>query len=111
VPIKEVAISGEGFYSLDKKRLGSMPSSTFFEKTVINFQSLVAELLDNINYEYKIKRLSSEIIKINRRINVLREKVVPEITRDIKSIRQHLSERERSEFIKLKFFKNISGNS
>jgi len=107
VPIKEVSIPGSDVTEIDKKNLGAMTSSTFFEKTIQDFETLVCEVLDNINYEYKIKRLSTEIMKINRRINVLEQKVLTGIKSDIKIIEQHLSERERSEFIKLKYFKNI----
>jgi len=107
VPIKEVRIPGAVIPETDKRNLGFLTSSTFFEKTVQDFESLVNELLDNINYEYKIKRLSAEVVKINRRINVLEQKILPGIKSDIKSIQQHLSERERAEFIKLKYFKNV----
>jgi len=107
VPIKEVRIPGSVIPETDKRNLGFLTSSTFFEKTVQDFESLVNELLDNINYEYKIKRLSAEVVKINRRINVLEQKILPGIKSDIKSIQQHLSERERAEFIKLKYFKNV----
>jgi len=107
VPIKEVRIPGSVIPETDKRNLGFLTSSTFFEKTVQDFESLVNELLDNINYEYKIKRLSAEVVKINRRINVLEQKILPGIKSDIKNIQQHLSERERAEFIKLKYFKNV----
>jgi len=107
VPIKEVRIPGSVIPETDKRNLGFLTSSTFFEKTVQDFESLVNELLDNINYEYKIKRLSAEVVKINRRINVLEQKILPGIKSDIRNIQQHLSERERAEFIKLKYFKNV----
>lgn len=107
VPIKEVQVPGNGLPKTEKRNLGFLTSSTSFEKTIQQFESLVNELLDNINYEYKIKRLSSEIVKINRRINVLEQRVLPEIKTDIRSIQQHLSERERAEFIKLKYFKKF----
>ncbi|AEI13751.1 MULTISPECIES: V-type ATP synthase subunit D [Flexistipes] len=107
VPIKEVRIPGSVIPETNKRNLGFLTSSTFFEKTVQDFESLVNELLDNINYEYKIKRLSAEVVKINRRINVLEQKILPGIKSDIKNIQQHLSERERAEFIKLKYFKNV----
>jgi len=107
VPIKEVQVPESVLPETDKRNLGFLTSSTFFEKTIQDFESLVNELLDNINYEYKIKRLSAEVVKINRRINVLEQKILPGIKSDIKSIQQHLSERERAEFIKLKSFKNV----
>jgi|Wag4MinimDraft_12_1082652.scaffolds.fasta_scaffold04783_1 V/A-type H+-transporting ATPase subunit D len=107
VPIKEVQVPESVLPETDKRNLGFLTSSTFFEKTIQDFESLVNELLDNINYEYKIKRLSAEVVKINRRINVLEQKILPGIKSDIKSIQQHLSERERAEFIKLKYFKNV----
>lgn len=107
VPIKEVRIPGDKIPETDKRNLGFLTSSTFFEKTLQDFEILVNELLDNINYEYKIKRLSDEVVKINRRINALEQKILPRIKSDIKNIQQHLSERERAEFIKLKYFKNV----
>jgi len=107
VPIKEVQVPESVLPETDKRNLGFLTSSTFFEKTLQDFESLVNELMDNINYEYKIKRLSAEVVKINRRINVLEQKILPGIKSDIKSIQQHLSERERAEFIKLKYFKNV----
>ncbi|TYB32947.1 MAG: V-type ATP synthase subunit D [Flexistipes sinusarabici] len=107
VPIKEVRIPGDKIPETDKRNLGFLTSSTFFEKTLQDFEILVNELLDNINYEYKIKRLSAEVVKINRRINALEQKILPRIKSDIKNIQQHLSERERAEFIKLKYFKNV----
>jgi len=107
VPIKEVRIPDTGILKTDKRNLGFLTSSTFFEKTLQDFEILVNDILDNINYEYKIKRLSAEVVKINRRINVLEQKILPSIKSDIKNIQQHLSERERAEFIKLKYFKNV----
>lgn len=108
VALKEVRSFQEDFDIFDKKSVGILASSTFFEKTLDLFMDITNELLKNLNYEYKVKKLSNEIIKINRRINVLNEKVVPEVVEKMKIIRQHLSERERGEFVKLKMFKHIT---
>jgi V/A-type H+-transporting ATPase subunit D len=108
VALKEVRSFQEDFDIFDKKSVGILASSTFFEKTLDLFMDIINELLKNLNYEYKVKKLSNEIIKINRRINVLNEKVVPEVVEKMKIIRQHLSERERGEFVKLKMFKHIT---
>lgn len=105
VSLKEVQSYSTDIF--DKKSMGNFAPSTFFEKSLKYFMDITNELLKNINYEYKVKKLSKEIIKINRRINVLNEKVIPEIVVQIKIIKQHLSERERGEFVKLKLFKNI----
>jgi len=105
VSLKEVQSYSADIF--DKKSMGNFAPSTFFVKSLKYFMDITNELLKNINYEYKVKKLSKEIIKINRRINVLNEKVIPEIVEQIKIIKQHLSERERGEFVKLKLFKNI----
>ncbi|HXX82270.1 MAG TPA: V-type ATP synthase subunit D, partial [Thermodesulfovibrionales bacterium] len=58
-------------------------------------------------YESKLKRLGEEIVKSTRRIRVLEERLLPELTRQIKVISQYIGERERETYYRLKRFKNI----
>lgn len=72
------------------------------------FEKIVESMLELASFESKLKRLGEEILKTSRKIRVLEERLLPELKGHIRSISQHIGEREREVFYRLKRFKNKS---
>ena len=69
------------------------------------FESIVATMLEISTFESKLKRLGDEILRITRRIQVLEERIQPDLRNQIKTISQYIGEREREAYYRLKMFK------
>ena len=69
------------------------------------FETIAAEMLETATYEAKVKRLEEELHRLSRRIRVLEERTIPELSANIRKIIQYLSEREREAHFRLKRFK------
>ena len=77
------------------------------EEATWRFEKIVDAILDIAEYDNKLQRLSREIIQTTRRVRVLEERILPGLKKEIKSISQHLGERERETYYRLKQFKEI----
>ena len=82
-------------------------TSPHLEESIFLFEKIVESMIEIATYESKLKRLGEEIVKSTRRIRVLEERVLPELTHQIKVISQYIGERERETYYRLKHFKNI----
>lgn len=76
------------------------------EEGIYLFEKIVESMLELASFESKLKRLGEEILKTSRKIRVLEERLLPELKGHIRSISQHIGEREREVFYRLKRFKN-----
>lgn len=76
------------------------------EEGIYLFEKIVESMLELASFESKLKRLGEEILKTSRKIRVLEERLLPELKGHIRSISQHIGEREREAFYRLKRFKN-----
>jgi len=86
-------------------------TSPHLEESIFLFEKIVESMIEIATYESKLKRLGEEILKSTRRIRVLEERVLPELTHQIKVISQYIGERERETYFRLKRFKNIRTHS
>lgn len=69
------------------------------------FEQIVELILEIIPEEFKLQRVGEEVRKINRRINALKQHLIPALQAQVSYIFQALEERERDAYFKLKRFK------
>ncbi|MBF0559325.1 MAG: V-type ATP synthase subunit D [Nitrospirae bacterium] len=70
------------------------------------FEKLLESMIKIAEFECKLKRIGTEILRTTRKIRVLEEIVFPELTRQVRTITQFIGERERESYFRLKRFKN-----
>lgn len=91
----------------DKRGYDEYSMTPHLEESAALFEKLLESMLAIAEYESRLKRLGNEILRTTRRIKVLEEMVLPKLKRQIRSIAQYLSEREREAFYRLKKMKGI----
>jgi V/A-type H+-transporting ATPase subunit D len=91
----------------DKRGYDERGTTPHLEEAALLFEKLLEEMLRIAAYESKLKRLGDEIMRTTRRIKVLEELVLPGLKRQIRTIGQYISERERESFYRLKRVKTI----
>ena len=99
---KDVEIHETSLKSPGERRYDWRASTHHLEECIHLFEKLVDEVVKVAAYESKLKRLAAEIQKTTRRMRVLEERVLPRLGHDIKAITQHISEREREAYYRLK---------
>ncbi|HEY6011920.1 MAG TPA: V-type ATP synthase subunit D, partial [Nitrospirota bacterium] len=90
----------------DKRGYDEFGTTPHLEEGTLLFEKLLDSLLHLAQYENKLKRLGDEILRTSRRIKVLEEMVLPGLKQNIKAITQHIGERERESFYRLKRVKS-----
>lgn len=95
-PVRDPAERGYDYYS----------TTHHLEECTLQFEKIVESMMNLAVFEGKLKRLGDEILKTTRRIRVLEERVLPGLTMRIKAISQHIGEREREAYCRLKHFKD-----
>jgi V/A-type H+-transporting ATPase subunit D len=75
------------------------------EECAYLFEKILEAMIGIAAFEGKLKRFGDEIINTTRRIRVLDEKVLPELRNQVKMIADHIGEREREAYCRLKRFK------
>ena len=75
------------------------------------FEKTLDAVLKIISIEMRLKKIGSEIKKATRRINALTEIVLPDIQRQMRTIRFALEEREREDIFRMKRLKVHEGPS
>ena len=91
----------------DEKKRGYslMFTSTHLDRAVDDFNQAKNEILELVETEETLKRLSDEIVKTKRRVNALEYVMIPELIRTQKYITAKLEEMERENFFRLKTVK------
>ncbi len=84
-----------------------LPTTPHLEECIYLFERLLESMLGLAAFENKLKRLGDEILRTTRKIRVLEERVLPELKNQIKAITQHIDERERETYYRLKKFKGL----
>lgn len=110
VKYKEIAVSEDIMRGLDDRNYDWQSTSPHLEETLHLFEKLVDAVIKLAAHELKLKKLGEEIIKLSRKTRVLEERNLPKIKQQIKTVTQHINEREREEFFRLKKFKNLRYN-
>ena len=103
---KDVGASEPYFKGLEERDYDYRHTTCHLEECFTLFERIVDLVIEVAKYESKLKRLSEEIIRTTRRMRVLEERVLPRIHSQIKTITQHLEEREREAHYRLKRVKS-----
>ena len=81
-------------------------SSMELDKAADSFEKLLPELLKIGEMKSNTVILKKEIKKTNRKVNTLKHTIIPQLSRERKTIISHLEERSREDFIRIKHTKN-----
>ena len=103
---KDVLFHDAPMRDSDKRGYDEFGTTPHLEEGTQLFEKLLDSLLHIAQYENKLKRLGDEILRTSRRIKVLEEMVLPGLRQNIKAITQHIGERERESFYRLKRVKS-----
>jgi V/A-type H+/Na+-transporting ATPase subunit D len=85
-----------------------LSTTPHLEDGIYLFEKIVDAMVELAAFESKLKRLGEEIVRTTRRIRVLEERVLPDYRIQAKMISDHIGERERETFCRLKRFKEKS---
>lgn len=80
-------------------------TSPHLDETIQRFEEVIDRILQTVSLEMKLKRIGQEIKKVTRRINALKEFILPSATASIRKIKNSLEEREHEEIFRFKRFK------
>jgi V/A-type H+-transporting ATPase subunit D len=104
---KDITIKDSPLRTPDERGYNHYLTSPHIEECIHLFERLLASMFDVAAYESKLKRLGNEILMTTRRVKVLEERVLPGLKNNIRKINQHLGEREREAYYRLKRFKDM----
>ncbi len=82
-----------------------LSTTSHLEECIHQFEKILESMIDMAAFEGKLKRLGDEILKTTRRVRVLEERVLPGLNAQVRAIAQHIGEREREAYCRLKRFK------
>ncbi|MBA4372108.1 MAG: V-type ATP synthase subunit D [Thermodesulfovibrio sp.] len=99
LPVRDPAERGYDYLS----------TTNHLEECMLQFEKILEAMISIAEFEGKLKRLGDEIIKTTRRVRVLEERVLPGLMSQIRSIAEHIGERERESYCRLKHFKRRRG--
>lgn len=105
VRYRELTVWGPFVRSLDERDYGYLSTTPHLEEAIYLFERTTEAVLAMAVFESKLKRLGEEIQRLTRRTRALEERLLPQLTGEIRSITQYLGEREREAHFRLKRFK------
>jgi V/A-type H+-transporting ATPase subunit D len=82
-----------------------LSTTSHLEECIQQFEKILESMIAMAAFEGKLKRLGDEILKTTRRVRVLEERVLPGLNAQVRAIAQHIGEREREAYCRLKRFK------
>lgn len=88
-----------------ERGFGYANTTPHLDEAAYAFEKLTEDVIEMAKHESRLKRLGEAIQQVTRRVRVLEERVLPQLRADIKSIAQHIGEREREAHFRLKKFK------
>jgi V/A-type H+-transporting ATPase subunit D len=91
-----------------KRGYDFLSTTPHVEEGIYLFEKIIESMVEMAAFESKLKRIGEEIVKTSRRIRVLEERVLPDFRKQAKMISDHIGEREREAFCRLKRFKEKS---
>ncbi|SPQ00247.1 Putative V-type ATPase, D subunit [Candidatus Sulfobium mesophilum] len=95
-PVRDPAERGYDYFS----------TTPHLEECIREFEKILEALIGMAAFEGKLKRLGDEILKTSRRVRVLEERVLPGLNYQLRAIAQHIGERERESYCRLKRFRD-----
>lgn len=87
------------------------PTAPALDEATERFRLVVANMLTFAGFESKLKRLARDIGQLSRKSRVLEQRVLPELSRNLRTAVQYIGEREREDHFRLKKFKALKGDS
>ena len=90
----------------DERGYDYLSTTPHLEECVEEFEKILESMIELAAFEGKLKRLGEEILKTTRRLRVLEERILPGLAVEIRDISQHIGEREREAYCRLKHFKD-----
>ncbi len=103
---KDISVVEGAVRTPEERGYDYLSTTPHLEECIYHFEKLLESMIDNAEFESKLKRLGAEILKTTRKIRVLEEIVSPDLRRRIRSITQFISERDRESYYRLKRFKS-----
>ena len=94
----------------DKKKLPAYNfnnSSHFLDDLVSNLKLFIQELINTAEKEDSLIHFAHNFNKVNRRINALKNVIIPDLESKIKQIKNQLEEIDRENFVRLKKTKEL----
>lgn len=82
-------------------------SAPALEEATERFRVIVENMLKFAGFESKLKRLARDIRQLSRKSRVLEQRVLPELSHNLRTAVQYISEREREDHFRLKKFKDL----
>lgn len=104
---REVILHQSPLRQLEQRGYDYRGTTPRLEETLLNFEQILAAMLEIAAYESKLKRLGLEVVRVTRRIRVLEERILPGLRHQVKNIAQFLGERERESSFRLKRFREL----
>lgn len=110
--VKSIGITAHQL-KYDLNRIGRLPAysfentSHFIDELMPLLVDFFRFLIDFAEFEDLFLLLSLNFKKVNRRINGLKNRIIPSLTADIKKIREILEELDRENFVRLKKTKEL----
>ncbi|HDD63626.1 MAG: hypothetical protein DRJ32_06280 [Thermoprotei archaeon] len=87
--------------------IGSLLRATFLDAEMVYIEKAIETIILIANIENAIFRLAKELEQVQRQINALKNVIIPNLEKNIKTIKSILEERDREEFVRLKYFKEV----
>lgn len=102
---KEVTALEPAVRDPGKRGYDFLSTTPHLEEGIYLFEKIIESMVEMAAFESKLKRIGEEIIKTSRKIRVLEERVLPDFRTQVKMISDHIGERERETYCRLKRFK------
>ena len=102
---KDIAALDRPVRTPEERGYDYLSTTPHLEECIYHFERLLESMIDNAEFESKLKRIGSEILKTTRKIRMLEEIVSPGLRRQIRGITQFIAERDRESYYCLKRFK------
>ncbi|HHT9117983.1 MAG TPA: V-type ATP synthase subunit D [Candidatus Hypogeohydataceae bacterium YC38] len=92
--------------SLFERGYSITSTSARIDNTASEFEAVVELIINMAPVEIKLKKLGQEIRKTSRRVNALEQILIPNLTQQVRFIRDTLEERAREDVFRLKRLKD-----
>ncbi|HLB01877.1 MAG TPA: V-type ATP synthase subunit D [Nitrospiria bacterium] len=97
--------------ALDARGYAITGTTPHLDETARRFEEVLDLVLKTVSVEMKLKRIGQEIKKVTRRINALKELILPPLRLQIREIKNSLEEREHEDIFRIKRFKGKRSGS
>ncbi len=89
----------------DERGYDYLATTPHLDICILEFEKILEAVIGLAAYEAKLKRLGDEILKTTRRLRVIEDRILPRLHLQIRAVTQHISEREREAYCRLKRYR------